>query len=375
MEIWKKIPNYNLPEYEVSNLGRVKKLEHSITSKIGRKRIYPERILFPDANFLKKYKKNLVTLMKDGKQEAHTVSKLVLSTFNGYSDKKHIKFLDGNTLNDKLDNLAWSEYVQGITKSDVVGKKYGILTVESMAGHDEKGRIICNVVCECGVRKTMHKSNLKRCISCGCINKKLTSERTKTHGCSQCGDGEYKREFAIWSGIKTRCNNPNRKCYYLYGGRGISICNRWSNSFENFIEDMGPAPTDEHSIDRIDCNGNYCPENCRWATWNEQGLNRRDNRIIEFDGRSQCLIEWSRETGISNHTIHARLKLGWTIEKTLTTPVLKTYDEQLKDIPNEIVKEIVEQYNAGATKISLCNKYNISKKLMYKLILEKNNAV
>lgn len=119
--------------------------------------------------------------------------------------------------------------------------------------------------------------------------------------------------------MRTRCAKPSDKSYKNYGGRGIRVCDRWIRSFQNFYSDMGSIPHGK-SLDRIDVNGNYSPENCRWATPKEQARNTTTNRIISHAGRSQCLQDWADETGISCDLIYARIKLGWSVERTLTTP-------------------------------------------------------
>jgi len=108
--------------------------------------------------------------------------------------------------------------------------------------------------------------------------------------------------------MRSRCNNPKFTNYATYGGRGIKVCERW-DSFENFLEDMGPRPKG-YTIDRIDPNGDYCPENCRWASWAEQQRNRRDTRFITWDGRTQCVTDWADELGIPRSTISWRLQNG-----------------------------------------------------------------
>lgn len=124
------------------------------------------------------------------------------------------------------------------------------------------------------------------------------------------------KEYSTWSGMLTRCTNSKEKSYSRYGARGIKICERWK-SFENFYADMGPRPSDEHSLDRIDNNADYSPENCRWATKKEQCRNRRSNHIIEYGGKSMLLCEWAEKTGIGRLIIYKRLKRGWPIEKAL----------------------------------------------------------
>ena len=110
--------------------------------------------------------------------------------------------------------------------------------------------------------------------------------------------------------MKERCLNPNCRDYNNYGARGISVCDRWINSFENFYADMGPAPSPAHSIDRIDANGNYCPENCRWATKREQDRNKRDTISFTYQGESKKLVEWSELLGIKYTTLKAAFQRG-----------------------------------------------------------------
>lgn len=121
-----------------------------------------------------------------------------------------------------------------------------------------------------------------------------------------------------------RCRNARSPYYHLYGGRGIKVCERWKgkNGFLNFLQDMGRRPSPKHSIDRIDNNGNYEPGNCRWATRIEQNRNRRDNRLVTFNGQTKCIAEWCDETGLPEKSVRARLwLLGWSVEDALTTPI------------------------------------------------------
>jgi len=127
--------------------------------------------------------------------------------------------------------------------------------------------------------------------------------------------------YTAWKNIKARCSNPNRPDYERYGGRGINVCQRWAESFENFLADMGPKPSPKHTIERKDVNGNYEPSNCVWATSTEQMNNKRNNVIIEFNDRRQTMANWAREAGIQLGTLHFRLKSGWSVPDALTTPV------------------------------------------------------
>lgn len=116
-------------------------------------------------------------------------------------------------------------------------------------------------------------------------------------------------EYHIWEGMKQRCHNPNNPRYCNYGGRGIVVCERWKD-FQNFYADMGPRPSTDYSIDRIDNDGNYEPSNCRWATSTQQNRNNSHNTMIEYNGKSQCLIEWAEELGISAKYLSHRYARG-----------------------------------------------------------------
>ena len=138
----------------------------------------------------------------------------------------------------------------------------------------------------------------------------------------------YAPVWHSWTAMRQRCHYPNDINYKNYGARGIHVCERWMNSFENFYSDMGDRPQGM-SLDRIDNDGDYCAENCKWSTKPEQGINQRTNRLIEYDGERLTLMQWSRRTGLSKHTISRRLKSGWSVEKTLTTPLHATRKGQL----------------------------------------------
>jgi len=127
-------------------------------------------------------------------------------------------------------------------------------------------------------------------------------------------------EYIIWCGMKTRCYNPNATNYEFYGGRGITICDRWKDSFVNFLADMGKKPFPEASIDRYpDPDGPYSPDNCRWASKKEQSQNSRKSRMLTYKGETLCLLDWAKRLGITHSTLRVRLD-QWTIEKALTEP-------------------------------------------------------
>ena len=130
-------------------------------------------------------------------------------------------------------------------------------------------------------------------------------------------------EYRCWGKMISRCYREHNSRYHCYGARGITVCDRWRNSFENFYADMGPRPSGLHSIDRIDNDGNYEPGNCKWSTDIEQQNNRSDNRLVEFQGRKQTVSAWAREVGIDKDVLRRRLNAGWDAEKTLTDSVAR----------------------------------------------------
>lgn len=138
------------------------------------------------------------------------------------------------------------------------------------------------------------------------------SDAHTTHGESRVVTTEY----ASWCHMRSRCFNPRDPNFAGYGGRGISICERWQ-SFECFLTDMGRRPSSDYTVDRRDVNGNYEPDNCRWLTRAEQNRNRRDNVNLTFNGVTKCLEEWSREIGRTSDCIAWRLRRGWPIERVL----------------------------------------------------------
>lgn len=123
--------------------------------------------------------------------------------------------------------------------------------------------------------------------------------------------------------MKERCYNKNNASYKSYGFKGIIVCDRWLSGFNLFIEDMGPKPSPKHSLDRIDNNKGYSPENCRWATHKQQQRNRTNNRMLEYLGEKKCLAEWAESYSMHADTLWSRLKRGWSLEKSLTKPIIK----------------------------------------------------
>lgn len=194
---------------------------------------------------------------------------------------------------------------------DITGNKYGRLSVLCCLPHEKYKRPrIWKCVCECGNITFAPADALKDGTrkSCGCLYTKHGHARDNT------------RTYRIWSGMNDRCNNPRRPEFKHYGGRGITICPEWRD-YLSFLRDMGEAP-DGLELDRIDNEGSYCKENCRWSTRRQQLRNTRRSRIISANGKKMTVVEWSEETGISPVTISARLRRGWEESAAIFTPLV-----------------------------------------------------
>ena len=193
-----------------------------------------------------------------------------------------------------------------------IGDKYGKLTITQFLPTVQLGITYVLCRCDCGASKRIRVASIRsgQTKSCGCYSR----EAHVTHRMTSSA------EYGVWTAMKTRCNNPKAKCYKNYGGRGIKICERWS-SFENFLEDMGIRPSKKHTLDRIQNDGPYSPDNCRWATVKEQCRNKRSNRFLVVGGTRKTLIEWSEEVNIHPDLISRRLQNGWTDEAAVTIPV------------------------------------------------------
>ena len=197
------------------------------------------------------------------------------------------------------------------------GDRYGRLTVvaeiESRIARSKRRTHRYRIVrcqCACGALADVSLTHLRSggTASCGCLGKKNATRHGK----------RYTPTYEIWKTMRQRCVNPRNRKFRLYGGRGISVCDRWLNSFVSFLEDMGERP-EGCSIDRINNDGNYEPGNCRWATRTQQARNTRQTTLITFGGHTRCLTEWAGIIGIAQATLRYRLK-HWPIEDALTRP-------------------------------------------------------
>lgn len=193
------------------------------------------------------------------------------------------------------------------------GKRFGLLTVSQYAGKDKYGKSLWNCVCDCGKEIITLANTLisNKAISCGSCSKK---SRTKPYRKTPL----YRK---YWSMID-RCQNKSSKVWDRYGGRGIKVCERWRKSFDAFVEDMG-VPEPKMTLERIDNNKGYSPENCRWATMQEQQRNRRDTVWLTFNGKTKCLADWAETLSVSPQAIGYRLRSGYSVEEALSKPFRK----------------------------------------------------
>lgn len=207
---------------------------------------------------------------------------------------------------------------------DISGQKFGRLTAIKRIGSNKYGNSIWFCQCQCGDKTEALLSSLQdgNTRSCGCLHHDKLMERNWKHGAGRKKDRP--RLYSIWANMKSRCYNPEASGYEYYGGRGISICEEWED-FRNFRKwAKANGYQDGLEIDRIDNDGDYCPENCHWVTPQEQANNKRTNYLITFQGRTKTLAEWSDITGFNYKTLYSRLKLyDWPVKKALTEPINK----------------------------------------------------
>lgn len=175
-------------------------------------------------------------------------------------------------------------------------------------------------VCDCGTFKVVYVYTLIRgeSQSCGCLTKTKISNAVTKHG------GSHTVEHNAWTALNGRCYNPRNKRYPLYGERGIRVADRWrgTEGFQHFLEDMGFKPTPKHSIDRTDVNGDYSPENCKWASHTEQMRNMRHTQMVEYQNKTLSLAEWCERLNIDLKRTDTRLARGWTVQEAFTIPKL-----------------------------------------------------
>jgi hypothetical protein len=208
------------------------------------------------------------------------------------------------------------------------GQRVGALLVTPETVRDARGCLRWVCVCDCGQQLHVTGSELRaghrtRCLACSKEQNRLRAvERgfgkiNVRHGHTACGTGRTK-EYRAWLSMKARCSLPSQRSFVDYGARGIKVCDRWMASYEDFLADVGLAPSPSHTIEREDSNRNYEPGNVRWATRAEQSRNRRNNIVVEIDGLSLTLGEWAERAGIPYRTVWARINvLKWPPERAL----------------------------------------------------------
>lgn len=198
---------------------------------------------------------------------------------------------------------------------DLIGQRYGRLLVTEFAGRSNSGKVMWKCKCDCGNTTIVRACCLKsgNSTSCGCLQKERIRSASTTHG------GYGSRLHKIWEGIKSRCGCSSDHSYKRYGGRGITVCDEWLHSFEAFRDwALANGYRDDLTIDRIDNDGPYCPENCHWATMKQQNNNQSRNRVITHNGESRTLAQWAELTGINPETLRNRLNKGWSTDRALT---------------------------------------------------------
>lgn len=213
---------------------------------------------------------------------------------------------------------------------DIQGQRFGRWTVIRFSHIGTSGAAMWWCKCDCGTERAVQGSSLRMGLSksCGCLGaehrKEAVRKAAKHHGRNE-------RLYGVWRGIIDRCENPKSKYYYRYGSRGISICDEWRNDYaafrtwalENGYDDS--VPKGVKTLDRIDNDGDYSPNNCTWHNMEEQSNNRSSNRVLEYNGEKHTAAQWARILGFERHTILHRIdKLGWDVERALTTPNMHT---------------------------------------------------
>ena len=187
---------------------------------------------------------------------------------------------------------------------DHTNKRYGRWTVIEYKGKDIRRQSLWLARCDCGTEKVVKVYTLVAGVqSCGCLISEVTAKRNWKHG--------YRHHplYPCWNNMKHRCENPRSKEWKNYGGRGIKVCEKWQD-FESFAADMGERPSPDHSLERKDNNADYCPENCKWGTREEQNNNKRTNHLLTHKGKTQSIMRWARETGVNHEKIRGRVRHG-----------------------------------------------------------------
>lgn len=195
---------------------------------------------------------------------------------------------------------------------DLTGKTFGRLRAVARAANGPRGQARWKCECLCGKSSEVASSSLRRGFtkSCGCLMREVreSGDSTRKHGM------RHSKEYEAWRHMRSRCTKTYDISYPRYGARGIKVCARWMESFEAFLEDVGPSPSPRHSIERLDSDGDYEPNNCTWATLEQQARNKRNTRYVEFGGQRKCLADWCDEFNVRYPVVASRLDRGWPPE-------------------------------------------------------------
>jgi len=218
-----------------------------------------------------------------------------------------------------------------VLKYDLSGKRFSRWTAVYHVSHG-----IWECKCDCGTTSKVNGKNLRygNSKSCGCLRVDIGATKNRTHG--HTANREYSPEYNAYRNMLRRCFEKTNEKYPQYGGRGISVCDRWNASFDNFFADMGKKPSPLHSLDRVDVNEGYSPGNCRWATPKEQARNKTCNVIVSLGSEQITLAEACERLGLKYGTIHNRMnRYGMTFDEALNVPSrLKLSKEQIQEIIN-----------------------------------------
>lgn len=202
---------------------------------------------------------------------------------------------------------------------DRTGQRFGRLTVIEEAGRDKHRNVIWKCRCDCGNESYVTRADLKKTKSCGCWNIDAIIQRNTRHGASK--RGSITKLYKVWAAVKQRCTNPKNKAYKNYGGRGIKLCDEWLEyePFEKWAFENGYA--EGLQLDRIDNNGSYSPDNCRFVSTVENSHNKRNNVWITIDGKTALAVDWAKEVGVDVEVIRKRLRKGWTPKEAVFAPL------------------------------------------------------
>ncbi len=213
-----------------------------------------------------------------------------------------------------------TSFKSGQQTKQIAGKKFGRLRVLSFAGLNKHRSSMWNCECDCGATGVYKGRNLTigKTKSCGCWHEEVLRNPAKKHGHTSREKG-VSSEWNAWKAMKQRCQNPNNRNWKRYGGRGITVCERWQD-FVNFFQDMGKKPSPKLTIERVNNDGGYSKDNCIWASRSVQNRNTNRNKFVTFNGKSQTIKDWANEYGLVFNTLYFRILRGWPMEKALSQP-------------------------------------------------------